>query len=469
MRDAADFGVSDHSFSASSFQRICGAFFQPNPAFAFRMSFPKMYLLYSILLAFALVVASPWWLFEMLRHGKYRKGFMQRLGSVPDRMRSSQQPCLWVHAVSVGEVLAISEVVRKIRDEAPNYRVVVSTTTDTGQRLAASRFGADRVFYFPFDFAFAVRKWLLALRPEIIVIAETEFWPNFLRLAQSSGARVMVVNARISDRSLPGYLRWKRPLRRVLSCIDLFLAQSSEDARRLIAMGVPPEKVMVAGNLKYDVPPPADVPVVRQLRTALDRRPVLVCGSTVDGEERILLDAFGRVLEKYPRAVMVLAPRHPERFETVGTLLTESHIKFCRRSAWNGEPIEGGVLLLDSIGELSSVYALTDIAFVGGSLVSRGGHNILEPAQFGVPILVGRHTENFRDVVTFFKGRNAVREVTQENLAATFLELLANEDERLALGRRAKEALDSQRGATEFTLQQLRILLGLGLPEVTRA
>jgi 3-deoxy-D-manno-octulosonic-acid transferase len=421
-----------------------------------------MYLLYSTLLALALLLGSPYWIFEALRHGKYRKGLSERLGRVPARLGDSSRRSIWVHAVSVGEVLAVSELVRALRREFPEYRVVVSTTTDTGQKLAASRFGAENVFYFPFDFAFAVRRWLAALRPRLIVIAETEFWPNFLRLSRDASARVVVVNARISDRSFRGYRSWKSLMRRVLQGVDMFLAQTREDARRLVEIGAASEKVFVGGNLKYDVPPPAELPIVGQLRSAMKLSgagPVLVCGSTVQGEEQILLDAYAEVRASYAQCAMLLAPRHPERFDEVARLLEQSKLPFWRRSQWKGGSIVGGVLLLDSIGELSSLYALADLAFVGGSLVPRGGHNILEPAQHGVPILVGQHTENFRDMVELFKSRNAVRVVSPEKLAATFLELLANDDERNALGRRAVETLQSQQGATQFTLTKLRELL----------
>jgi|SRR5579864_251659 len=430
-----------------------------------------MYLLYSTLLALALLLGSPYWIFEALRHRKYRKGLFERLGRVPARLHESSRPSIWVHAVSVGEVLAVSELVRAIRREFPEYRVVISTTTDTGQKLAASRFGADSVFYFPFDFAFSLRPWLSALKPRLIVIAETEFWPNFLRLSKGAGAGLVIVNARISDRSLGGYRRWKQLLQYVLRKVDLFLAQTDEDARRLVEIGAMPEKVLVSGNLKYDIPPPAEIPVVTELRAALRKSsagPVLVCGSTVEGEEPILLHSFEQALARYPESVMLLAPRHPERFDEVAGLTQESKLIFCRRSQWNGESLAGGVMLIDSIGELSSLYALADLAFVGGSLVARGGHNILEPAQHGVPILVGEHTENFRDIVELFKGRDAVRVVSAQSIAQTFVELLANDVDRQALGRRAKETLGSQQGATQIALKKLRELL-VSTREVTPA
>jgi 3-deoxy-D-manno-octulosonic-acid transferase len=429
-----------------------------------------MYLLYGALLASALLLGSPYWIFQMLRHGKYRRGLSERLGIAQQRIRFAGKRSIWVHAVSVGEVLAVSELVRRLRSEYPEHRIVVSTTTDTGQKLAAGRFGTENVFYFPFDFKISITRYFQALHPELIVIAETEFWPNLLRVARESGAHVAIVNARISDRSLPGYRRWRPLLRRVLSSIDLFLAQTPEDARRLAEIGAPKDRVFVGGNLKFDVPAASSPKIVNQLRSALGSSgPVLVCGSTVEGEESLLLEAFRTVLAEHPSAVMLLAPRHPERFQQVADQLQQSTLKFWKRSTWNDEPLFGGILLVDSIGELASLYSLADVAFVGGSLVPRGGHSILEPAQHGVPILVGPHTENFRDIVELFRSQDAVRIIRPVDLDRTLADLLENEAERRALGRRAFDTLQSQRGATQFTMGKLRTLLKPGVREAHSA
>jgi 3-deoxy-D-manno-octulosonic-acid transferase len=421
-----------------------------------------MYFLYSSLLAAALLLGSPYWIFQMLRHGKYRRGLGERLGAVPQRIRAETKRSIWIHAVSVGEVLAVSELVRQLRSEYPNHRVVVSTTTDTGQKLAAARFGAENVFYFPFDIAFCVKPYFEALQPELVVVAETEFWPNFLQIAHQRGVRVAVVNARISDRSLPGYRRWKPLLTRVLRNVDLFLSQTPEDARRLGEIGADADRVCVGGNLKFDISPPPAPAIVVQLRSAIAASaagPVLVCGSTGDGEEPLLLGAFKAVLARHPAAVMLLAPRHPERFQQVADQLQQAGLTFSKRSDWNGESLAGRILLIDSIGELASLYALADIAFVGGSLVPSGGHSILEPARHGVTILVGPHTENFRDIMELFRRQDAVRIVSPADFSQALIDLLANEAERLALGHRALETLQSQRGATQFTMDQLRSLL----------
>jgi 3-deoxy-D-manno-octulosonic-acid transferase len=420
--------------------------------------------LYSVALALGMLALLPYWVIQMARHGKYRKGLGERLGRVPRRLRlpAEGEPVIWVHAVSVGEVLAVAGLVEEIQRRWPRHRIFVSTTTDTGQSLARKRFGEDRVFYFPMDFGFAIRGYLRALRPELVVIAETEFWPNFLRLAHGSGARIAVVNARISDRSWPNYRRFRGLLRRVLTNVDLFLAQTSGDAERLLEIGAGAERVKVSGNLKFDIAtpePPAIVESVRKSIAHAGSGPVIVCGSTVDGEDPLLLKAFENLLVQYPRAVMILAPRHPERFPAVAALLEQMSIRFWRRSEWTGEYLASGVLLLDTIGELAALYALADVAFVGGSLVPQGGHNIIEPALHGVAIVVGNHTENFRDIVSLFQSRDAVRIVGPAELPLVLLELLANDAERRGLGQRAAETMQSQLGATTRTADELQRLI----------
>jgi 3-deoxy-D-manno-octulosonic-acid transferase len=270
------------------------------------------------------------------------------------------------------------------------------------------------------------------------------------------------VNARISDSSWPGYRRFRSLLRKILSQIDIFLAQTDEDRKRLIDLGAPAERVEVSGNLKFDIELPAVPPIVASLRAAFARDqagPIIVCGSTVEGEEPLLMRAFENVLASHPRAVLILAPRHPERFNAVDAMLKQLGVRFWRRSLWSGESLAGGVLLVDTIGELAALYGVADLAFVGGSLVPRGGHNIIEPAQHGVPIVVGNHTENFRDIVGLFQSRNAVRIVGPAELPLVFLELSSDEALRKTSGIRAAETLRSQAGATTRTLNRLSTLL----------
>jgi 3-deoxy-D-manno-octulosonic-acid transferase len=433
-----------------------------------------MYALYSALLALFLTVTLPYWLLQMMRHGKYRAGLRQRFGAVPPALIGcGEQPVIWVHAVSVGEVVASSGVVKALQQKFPAHRVVISTTTSTGQKLAAQWFGAENVFYFPLDFAFAIRPYLDVLRPKLVVVAETEFWPNFLRLAKRSGAYIAIVNCRISDRSFPGYKRLRfwfpRLLERTLKNVDCFLAQTEEDRKRLVEIGAAETKVAVAGNLKFDMAPPPSPKIVVSLRESFERsgaEPVLVCGSTLEDEEGSLLSALRTILANHPKAVMILAPRHPERFAEVAELVEKLGFRMWRRSVWgsesrSSEPLAGGVFLVDSIGELAAIYSLATVAFVGGSLVPRGGHNILEPALYGVPIVTGNHYENFRDVVNFFVSCNAVRVVGLAELPLVFMELIENGDERATLGRNALSALESQRGATARTVSALLQLMGV--------
>src|SRR5258706_4138274 len=310
-----------------------------------------MYAFYSALLALFLVLTLPYWLLQMMRHGKYRAGLRQRFGAVPPALAGrSEKPAIWVHAVSVGEVVASSAVVEALRKKLPFHRVLVSTTTSTGRKSAAQRFGAENVSYFPLAFVFAIRPYLDALRPELVVVAETEFWPNFLRLAKRRGARIAVINCRISDRSLPGYKRFRlwlpKLLEKTLANVDLFLAQTEADRQRLGEIGAPETRISVAGNLKIDVAPPPSPRIVASLRGDLSHSrggPVLGCGRTPQREKGSLLSAFRNILVNHPKAVMILAPRHPERFPEVAALVENLGFRMWRRSFLSGEPLAGGV------------------------------------------------------------------------------------------------------------------------------
>jgi 3-deoxy-D-manno-octulosonic-acid transferase len=423
-----------------------------------------VYFAYSALFLLMLVLSSPWWLLEMLRHGKYRTGLGERLGVVPGRLMDSASPeTIWIHAVSVGEVLAVSRIVQDLKTRLPGWRVVVSTTTDTGQKLARERFGEKNVFYMPLDLAFAVRSYLDTIKPKLLVLAESEFWPNLLHQAKTAGMLVGVVNARVSDRSLPRYLRFRGLLARVMKNVDVFMAQSDEDARRLVQIGAPAERVHVGGNLKFEVQPPIKPPILEPFLVAIERDeigPIIVAGSTLDGEEAMLLECLRHVLAQYSGALLLLAPRHPERFEPVASLIAASGLPWQRRTQWDGlQSLVGGVFLLDNIGELASFYDFADLAFVGGSLVPKGGHNVLEAAQFGVPIFVGPHTENFRDTVAIFQKADALRVVTSASLTPTVLGLLQDDVGRERLGQRAFEVIQTQQGATDRTIAALLQLL----------
>ena len=404
-----------------------------------------MLFFYSLALALVLILGAPYWLFRMATSGKYREGLDERLGFVPKRLLAdSGGPVIWVHAVSVGELLAAARMIEDLRKELPGQRIVVSTTTRTGQALARRRFGAGNVFYFPLDFAFAVRAYLRALKPRMLVLMETEFWPRQLVECGRSLVPVAVVNARISDRSWPRYLRLRFLWRRLLGGLALVLAQSETDVERLRSIGA--ANVRYGGNLKYDIRTAAPVAVTQALAEQIPPgTKVLVCGSTLDGEEQTLLGAA-------PTDVLILlAPRHPERFEPVARLLESGSRPWVRRSQWMASPTplgEGSVFLLDSIGELASVYSLATVAFVGGSLVSGGGHNPLEAAQFRVPVVMGTHYENFRAIVERLRAQDAICIVDSNNLRDKLAALFSDEVTAHAIGERAYSVFSSESGAT---------------------
>ena len=421
-------------------------------------------LLYSFGLLLALLITAPYWLLHMLFYGKYREGLSERLGQVPERLTAAVRGrrTVWIHAVSVGELIAVSGVAQSLQQLHPDLAIVVSTTTRTSQRLARARFGPERVFYFPLDFAWIVRRYLRVLQPVMLVLAETELWPRLLHESRQTGVEIVIVNGRISDRSLPRYRALHRLWQPFLASLQHVLAQSQEDAQRFAEIGVRKNCITVSGNLKYDVRVPRDSALPKALRAALPAgAKVIVAGSTMDKEEAMLLDAFTRELQAVPELVLILAPRHPERFAAVAALLTQRGLPWVRRTLWAHTPAHiapGSVVLLDSIGELAGVYALASVAFVGGSLVPAGGHNPLEPAQFGVPILTGTHTQNFRGIMSALLMEDAIAVTTPQELHATLHRLLSSA-EAAAMGQRAYTVFEQQTGAFERTLSVLEAVL----------
>ncbi len=411
-------------------------------------------LLYSLGLLAAILLSSPYWLLRMIWSGRYRDGLSQRLGAVPHTLREfvGQRRTIWVHAVSVGEVIAASRLIQLLDDVDPELPVVISNTTRTGQKLAQERFSSSRVFYYPLDFAWIVRRYLRALQPRMLVLMESELWPRLLVEAHRAKVPVIVVNGRVSDRSLPRYraLRWLwRPFLRRLR---LVLAQTAQDEKRFVEIGVPSRAVRTAGNLKYDVRAMGDSEITQQLRKHLPANAkIIVAGSTLEGEEAYLLHAFRELLSEFPQLVMVVAPRHPERFRAVDELIQQAQFCSVRRSAWLPQPqpiAPGSVFLLDSVGELASVYSLASVAFVGGSLVPAGGHNPLEPAQFGVPIVMGPYIENFRGMIAMLLEHEAIRVTPPERLVSVLQELLAS-PAAAPIGARARQVYAEHAGASE--------------------
>lgn len=432
-----------------------------------------MYFWYSALTAIAMVALAPYFLLQGLRRGKYLGNFRERMGYLPESLARDLAggTAIWVHAVSVGEVLASKPVVDGLRQRFPERPIFVSTTTATGQQLARDRIrSASGIFYFPFDWSAPVRRAFRTIRPGLVVILETEIWPNFMREAQRAGVPVVFVNGRVSGRSMRRFRRFRRlvgPLfERALGHAELFLAQSGEDAKRLEEMGASEEKIEVTGNLKYDIEPPAQSAFGEWLAGQIkqqERWPVLVAGSVVAGEEEAVLAAYDIVQRRWRHALLVLAPRKPERFDAAEALVQERGWNVVRRSKidMDGSLDENcDVLILDSIGELAGIYSLGDAVFVGGSLVNSGGHNILEPAWFGKPPIFGPSMENFREIAArFSSARAAIQVASGEKLGAAWAELIDDSVTSEHMGRKARALVESNRGATARSLERIVAIL----------
>ena len=435
-------------------------------------------LIYSLLLTLGLILSSPWWLLRMATTERYREGLRERLGGVPARLREAVRGkrVVWVHAVSVGEVLAASRLVGELEAALGDvFRVVVSTTTRTGQALARERFGSDRVFYMPLDFAWTVLAYLRALHPAVLVLMESELWPRMLHECGRAGIPVVVVNARVSDRSFARTMTVRSIWQYVLRKPSLWLAQSEEDARRLIALGAWGETVKVGGNLKYDVRAPKQSVVAVRIREAIAGRPLIVAGSTVasadasgEDEEAQLAALWPFVSEAFPEAVLLIAPRHPERFAGAQARLQQFGVISATQLLSEGETHAmlnpKTVILLDTIGDLASVYSLATIAFVGGSLVAAGGHNPLEPAQFGVPVVMGSSFENFRDVVGRMRASDGLCVVQDaEELKLVLVGMLKDREAAQAVGERGRQVFEEQQGATARAVEAIVSLVNAAM------
>ncbi len=450
-----------------------------------------MYFIYSLLMGLAAVLLVPYWLVQGLRHGKYLSNLGQRFGfSFPSlaKLPAQRAGAIWIHAVSVGEALSGVTLARHLKDAYPDRPLIISTTTITGQALARERMSfADAVIYFPLDWPFCVRRAIDAVRPSAVLVLETEIWPNFLREARRRNLPVLFVSGRISDRSYARFQSYLgalgfflRPfLRDSLSHASAFLMQSEKDAERLRSLGAPADRVRVSGSLKYDLEVPAPTPLSNWLETETRRRgrwPIIVAGSVVATEEPLALIAFGTLQGEYPKALLVLAPRKPERFEATAEFIDESHRKFIRRSrlpivapaqtraaAPSGDyviPDDVTVLLLDTIGELASLYRLADGTFIGGSLVPSGGHNILEPASFGKVPVFGPSMENFAEIASRFVSAGAAVQVeSPEDAGVAWIELLRDPQRMKQMGEGARRLVEGSRGATERAIAETAKLL----------
>ncbi len=435
-----------------------------------------MYLVYSLLLTLGFLVLLPRFLVDALRHGKYVAGFRERLGG-HSRIDSGGQPVVWIHCVSVGESQAARPLVRGIQERFPDHVLVISTTTLTGQTLARELFKAEaaKVFYFPFDWRWTVRRALTAINPSVVLIMETELWPGFLRECYKRQIPVALVNGRISHQSFRRYKWVSGFVSRVLECLSIGIMQTEADAERIRALGLPAGKVFISGNLKFDagtMPSSNSVAGELQQRFNMARgEPLILAASTHAREERVVLEAFQRLRTGSTQKVrLLLAPRHPERFADVAALLDSSGLIWARRSN-PSSPIDQtcDAILLDTIGELPAIYSLATLVFVGGSIANNGGHNILEPAAVGAAIVTGAHTHNFADIVTVFAKGQAIIQLpflsdgqADSALEDVFRELLTDEQRRRELGRRAKQLIEQNQGATERTMDLLGSLLVSG-------
>ena len=425
-----------------------------------------MYLVYSLLLTLGLIVLIPRFLFQAIAHGKYLPGMRQRLGSVPS-LPESREPTVWLHCVSVGETQAARPFVRELRKQFPNCRLVVSTVTVTGQKVARTAFSDDavEVIYFPFDWSWSVRRSLRAINPDVVLMMETELWPHFLRCCRKRGVLVGIINGRISKKSYRGYTLVKFFVRRILKDISLAVMQTEADCERIRSLGMTKTQAVVGGNLKFDADPPkksdALTAEIKNRFGLGENIPLILAASTHASEERIIVDSFKLLRDRSAATRLGIAPRHPERFAEVASVLERSGLRWARRSATlQPQDLDAEAILFDSIGELTAIYPLATIVFVGGSLIKKGGHNVLEPAAAGVPVITGAHTDNFESIVQMLEERDAIVRLppfTEPELTTALREafelLLSSEERRSQLATDALELLERNRGAAGRTLK----------------
>ena len=427
-----------------------------------------MYLVYSLLTLVLFVLASPYFLYQALRHNKYVSSIGQRLGYLPISFNLDGDESIWVHAVSVGEVLSARPLITELRARYPKLRLFLSTTTLTGQKLAASRSvsDVDGVFYFPFDWTFTARRTLNVVKPRLFVMMETEIWPNLLRECRHRHIKTVIVNGRISYRSFPRYRMIRPFIKRVLADIDRFCVQGEETSRRLVELGADPARVTVTGSLKFDSLESSPTPgrgrerVLRYFRIP-PNRPVIIAGSTLKGEEEPVIRAFNRVRALGVNALLIIAARHPERFDEVERVCRHEGLTAVRRSELpiDAEP-RADAVVLDTIGELAQLYQIATVVFVGGSLVPAGGHNILEPALYGKPIMFGPYMQNFGEIADAFLTNGAAIQVRSGGeLEETMVSLVGDPVRRARVGAAAKALVESNRGARDRTLVVIRELM----------
>jgi 3-deoxy-D-manno-octulosonic-acid transferase len=412
-----------------------------------------------------LLLLSPWILYKTLTTGKSRRGLWRKIRG-DALVRGGGAPCAWFHGVSVGEIHLLGTIVRGLRERHPDWQCAVSTSTDTGFDEACKRFSDLPVFFWPFDFSWAVRRALRRVNPSLVVLAEGELWPNFLRAAKERGVLTAVVNGRMSPRSRQKLLRFRPLTRRLVAGVDLFLAQNEEYADGYRAVGASPERVQVTGSVKYDgVQSDRRNPKTRELARLLNIVPgdlVWIAGSTQDPEEKHVLAIYRALRQRWPDLRLILVPRQKERFAEVADLLRSQRESFVRRSELTGPLADrSAIVLVDTIGELASLWGLADVAYVGGSLDGRrGGQNMIEPAAYGAAVVFGPHVWNFRETADRLIGLGAAIQVSDSAaLELSIRKLLENPTERAQLGAAARLFVKDQQGATERTLAHIDVLL----------
>jgi 3-deoxy-D-manno-octulosonic-acid transferase len=417
-----------------------------------------MYLLYSILLTAFVLLGLPYFVYRAVSSGKYWPSLRERLGFLPPSLNPERRFSLWVHAVSVGEVLAARPLIPLLREAFPDRPLFVSVTTLTGRRLAERQIReADGIFYCPFDWALVVRRVVRRIRPKLLLVVETEIWPHLLRACRNAGSATLLVNGRISDRSYPRYRLIRPFLRRFLRNVDRFCMQSADHAERIIDLGADPSRVTITGSLKFDAAVPDLESSSPAAKVIPEGRPVIVAGCTLAPEEEILLEVFATLRKSHGDLFLILAPRHPERFEEVTELARSRRLRVGRRSLLERPMPEMEVLVLDTIGELAALYGSADVVFVGGSLAPWGGHNVIEPAAFGKPIVFGPHMSNFRAIAAMFLDAEAAIQVNgRDQLQEVLEQLIVDTARRTLLGEKARRLVEENRGAARRTVRMAR-------------
>ena len=429
-----------------------------------------MYVIYNFLITLFFIFSFPYYLVRILLTRKYRAGLKERLGFINyrlDKLDTSRKR-IWIHAVSVGETIAASLLIKRIRELWPDAILILTTVTETGNRTAKEKIKeADIIAFFPLDFSWAVRSFKNRLKPDLCIVMETELWPNFLRIVSGNSTPILIVNGRLSEKSYRGYKFGKSFFNKVLKNISAFSMQTDSDAGRIAALGAEKSKIYVTGNLKFDqvfgASSLAEPDIRKNLMIPGDSK-VLVFGSTHRGEEEILVKVYKKLLSEFKNLFLIIAPRHPERFGEVEGILTKNSVSFCRRTLLKKEElIRTDAMLLDTIGELPKIYSIASVVFIGGTLVPVGGHNILEPAVFKKPVLFGKYMHNFREIAELFVNSGGGIQVRDPSeIEERISDLLSNPEKGEEIGGVAYSLFEKNLGATDRTLELIKKFFPVG-------